>query len=124
MTPRSEPVQLDGGLWDPLFSEEVGDLDPLITLKLDDLTHLLVVNESTVASKFLLECFKELLGIVLLGQTLQSGQRLPPVSLLDADVDVILLRTNVFTASKRVSLICKGVEGIEVLHAHAIERKR
>jgi hypothetical protein len=44
-----------------------------------------------------------------LGQTLQSGQGLPSVSLLDANVDVILLRTNVFTASKRVSLICKGV---------------
>jgi hypothetical protein len=44
-----------------------------------------------------------------LGQTLQSGQSLPSISLLNTDVDVILLRTNVFAASKRVSLICKGV---------------
>jgi hypothetical protein len=53
MALRSEPVQLDGGLGNPLFSEEVGNLDPLITLKLNDLTHLLVVNESTITGEFL-----------------------------------------------------------------------
>lgn len=53
MTPNSEPMQLDVSLRDSLFRKEVGDLDSLITLKLDDLTHLLVVNESAVASKFL-----------------------------------------------------------------------
>lgn len=50
---RLEPVQLDGVLRDPLFREEIDNLKPLITLKLDDLTHLLVVNESAVASKLL-----------------------------------------------------------------------
>ena len=79
-----------------------------------------------------------------LGQTLQSGQSFPSISLLNTDVDVILLRTDVSAASKRVtSFVCKGVcwsvsqspvplmliraccltEGIEVLHAHAIERR-
>jgi len=48
-----EPMQLDGILRDPLFREEADNLKPLITLKLDDLTHLLVVNESAVASKLL-----------------------------------------------------------------------
>lgn len=46
-------MQLDGGSWDPFFSEEVGDLDPLIALELDDLAHLLVVDEGSVAGKFL-----------------------------------------------------------------------
>lgn len=46
-------MQLDSGPWDPLFSEEVGDLDPLITLELDNLAHLLVVDEGSVAGKFL-----------------------------------------------------------------------
>jgi hypothetical protein len=46
-------VQLDGGLGDPFLREEVGDLEPLITLKLNDLTHLLVVDESAVAGEFL-----------------------------------------------------------------------
>jgi len=57
VTPHSEPVQLDVGLRNPIFRKEVGNLEPLITLKLNDLTHLLVVNESTVAGEFLLECF-------------------------------------------------------------------
>lgn len=46
-------MQLDGVLRDALFGEEVSYLDPLITLKLDDLTHFLVVNEVTVAGEFL-----------------------------------------------------------------------
>jgi hypothetical protein len=46
-------MQLDGVLRDSLFREEADNLKPLITLKLDDLTHLLVVNESAVASKLL-----------------------------------------------------------------------
>jgi hypothetical protein len=44
-----------------------------------------------------------------LGETLQRGQRLPSVPLLDANVDVILLRTDVFAISERVSLICERV---------------
>lgn len=51
--PHSEPVQLYGVLRNAIFREEIGDLEPLITLKLDDLTHLLVFNESAVAGKFL-----------------------------------------------------------------------
>jgi len=46
-------VQLDGVLRDALLREELDNLEPLITLKLDDLTHFLVVNECAVASKFL-----------------------------------------------------------------------
>jgi hypothetical protein len=46
-------MQLDGLLVDTVFGEKVGYLDALITLKLDDLTHLLVVNEGTVTGKLL-----------------------------------------------------------------------
>jgi hypothetical protein len=52
-TQRSEPMQLDSGLGDTLLGEERVYLGPLIALKLYDLTHLVVVNESSVASKFL-----------------------------------------------------------------------
>jgi len=106
----SKSVQLDGGPWDPLFSEEVGDLDPLIALELDDLAHLLVVDEGSVAGKFLLECLEELLGIVLLGQTLQGGQSLPSISLLNTNVDVILLSANVVVAE--VALVSERVERV------------
>lgn len=48
-----EPMQLDSVPRDALFNEEVCNLDPLITLKLNNLTHLLIVNEVAVASEFL-----------------------------------------------------------------------
>jgi len=51
--PYLEPMQLDGVPRDALFDEEVGNLDPLVTLKLNDLTHLRIVNEVAVASKLL-----------------------------------------------------------------------
>jgi len=114
-------VQLNGGLRNTFFREEVRYLQTLITLKLDDLTHLLVFNEGTITGKFLLESLQELLGIVFLGQSLQRGQSLPPIPLLNTNMDVVLLRTNVVVRPKRVSLIGKGIEGSEVLHAHAIE---
>lgn len=52
-TLSSETVQLDGVLRDSFFCQEVGDLYPLITLQLDDLTHLLVVDEGAIAGEFL-----------------------------------------------------------------------
>jgi hypothetical protein len=50
-----ESMQLNGVLRDALFRQEVDNLKPLITLKLDNLTHFLVVNECAVASKLLRE---------------------------------------------------------------------
>jgi hypothetical protein len=51
--PNSEPVQLNGVARDALLGEEVGHLRALITLELDNLAHLFVVDESAVAGKFL-----------------------------------------------------------------------
>jgi hypothetical protein len=48
-----EAMQLDGVLGDTLFGQEVLNLDPLVTLELDDLASLLIFDEGTVASKFL-----------------------------------------------------------------------
>lgn len=50
---RSEPVNLDGTLGNALLSEELGNLYTLITLKLDDLASLLIIDEGTVAGEFL-----------------------------------------------------------------------
>lgn len=52
-TPASESVYLDGGLLDPILGQKRRDLDALITLQLDDLAHLLVVDEGAVAGEFL-----------------------------------------------------------------------
>lgn len=48
-------MQLDGVLRNALLREEFDNLEPLITLQLDDLTHFLVVDECTVTSKLLCE---------------------------------------------------------------------
>lgn len=46
-------MQLDGLLVYSVLGEEIGDLESLIALQLDDLTHLLILDKSTVARKFL-----------------------------------------------------------------------
>jgi hypothetical protein len=53
LQPRLEPMKLDRGLGDTLFYEERGYLGPLVTLELDDLTHLVIVDKSAIASEFL-----------------------------------------------------------------------
>ena len=50
---HSEPMQLDGGLGDTLVREECRYLGSLVTLKLYDFTHLVVINESSITGKFL-----------------------------------------------------------------------
>jgi len=57
-----ETVQLDGVLGDAQFGQEVGNLDPLVTLELDDLAGLLIFDEGTVASEFLSDRTKSVSG--------------------------------------------------------------
>ena len=59
----SEPVQLDGVLRNTLFDEEGGYLGPLVTLKLDHLTELLVFNEGAVAGEFLFNKSKPITSV-------------------------------------------------------------
>lgn len=47
-------VHLDRSFLNSILGQEGGNLGALISLKLDDLSHLLVVDESAVAGKFLL----------------------------------------------------------------------
>jgi len=89
-----ETVHFDGVPGKTFFDEEVKYLRPLITLELDDFAKLVVFNESAVACEFLFECFQELLKVIFFAQSLQGGERLLTVPLLDTDVDVILLRSN------------------------------
>ena len=46
-------MELDRGLGNTLLREESGYLGPLVTLELDHLAHLLVVDEGAVASELL-----------------------------------------------------------------------
>ena len=49
----SEPVEFDRGLGDALVGQEIGYLEPLIALELNDLAKFFVVDKSTVACKIL-----------------------------------------------------------------------
>ena len=81
---RLETVNLDSALGNALLGEELRNLYTLITLELDDLAGLLIIDEGTVAGKFLsvavsqcdvlrdaskriylLKCLQKLLGIIL-----------------------------------------------------------
>jgi len=112
-------VNLNCVLGETLLNKEVQNLGALVSLKLNNLSCFFVFYECAVASEFLLEGFQELLGIILLGQALQSRESLPSVSLLNTDVDVVLLGPNVLCGADRVSLVCEGVESSKVLHVHA-----
>ena len=46
-------MQLDHALWKTLFGKECGNLESLVALKLNNLTHLFVIDESSVTGKFL-----------------------------------------------------------------------
>jgi len=115
-------MQLDGGPRDAFFGEEVCNLDSLVTLKLNDFTHLLIVDEVSVASELLFKGLEQLLGIVFLGETLQCGQSLSSVPLLNADMEVILCGTNVLVAPERIALISERIESVQVLHTHAMTK--
>jgi len=114
-------MQLDAAFGDTLLGQEVLNLDPLVTLKLDDFTDLLIFDEGTVASEFLLESLEELPRVVFLGEALQGCQRLATISLLDTDMDVTLLASYVLI-TKLLSFVCKRVDSFEVLYVHAMVR--
>lgn len=154
-------MNLDGGLRKAFVDQERGDLQSLVALELDNLASLLIINEGTVAGKFLhggevenerqrhglswvpsrgeatverrlafLNAFKSFLRSYsaekgadqnseiarltvwwwrTFREALQCGQGLAAVPLLDTDVDVVLLGSNVLGVVKRVSLVCEGI---------------
>ena len=65
MVGRLETVDLDCGPLYAVLDEESRDLCTLVALELDNLTHLLVLDESSVAGKLFLECLQDLLLVIL-----------------------------------------------------------
>lgn len=62
----------------------------LVTLELNDFSHLTVRHDGTIAGELLLDHLEDLLLIEFLGETLDCGQSLTTIALLDTDMDVIL----------------------------------
>lgn len=70
-----------------LFGEKGFHLFALVSLELDDLAKFLVVDDAAVATELFLEGLCELCEIELVIQTLDGGERLASVALLQTDVD-------------------------------------
>jgi len=112
-----ESVDLDGLVIEAeaslLVGEEFPDLGTLITLELNHLAHLAVANDGAIASKLLLDNLENLLVVKLAGDTLNSGQSLASITLLNTDMDVFLGCLGSFA---RVLVgFGEGIVGLEVL---------
>lgn len=64
-----------------LVNEELLNVLSLVSLKLNDLTHLGVVHDSAITGELLLDDLEDLLLIKLLGETLDGGQGLASIAL-------------------------------------------
>lgn len=116
-----EPVDLDGlGIKLEsllLVSQELLDILSLISLQLNHLAHLSVRDDGAIASEFLLDDLKNLLLVELLGKTLNSGQSLATIALLNPYVDVVL---RLFSLAGIFVGFGEGVEGLEVFDGHKL----
>lgn len=112
---RLEAVNLDGlGIKLQTFllvDQEFLHILALVTLQLDHLAHLRVVDDGAIASELLLDHLEDLLLVKLLGESLDRSQGLAAIALLDTDMNVVL---------RLLALSCifigfgEGVEGLEV----------
>jgi len=73
-----------------LVHQELLDILALISLELNHLAHLSVVDNGAIASEFLLDDLEDLLLVELFRKALDCGQRLTTIALLDPNMDVIL----------------------------------
>jgi len=90
---RLETVDLDGLCveFEAVFcDQELLHIFALISLKLDHLTHLTVRDDGAIASELLLDDLEDFLLVEFLGKTLDSGQSLTTIALLDTNVYVVL----------------------------------
>jgi len=64
-----------------LLLEKFGNVVSLITLDLDDFTHVLVLHDGSIGAEIFLESFQDFLMIVSSGQALEGSQRFSAISL-------------------------------------------
>jgi hypothetical protein len=89
---RLEAMDLDGLGVDlktfVLVDEKILHSIALITLQLDHVTGLFIVDDGAVAGKLFLDDLEDFLEVELGWDSLDRGQCLATITLLDADVDV------------------------------------
>jgi len=100
-----------------LVYEEIHDLLALVTLKLDHLAGLFIIDLVAIASELLSEKGKNLAGVKLSRKTSDRGQRLATIALLNTNMDVIL---DLFVITGVVVGFGEGVEGLEIFDGHKL----
>jgi len=73
-----------------LVGEELLDILALISLELNHLSHLSIDDNGAIASELLFDDLEDLLLIEFLRKTLDSGQSLTTIALLNTNVYVVL----------------------------------
>lgn len=114
-----EAVDLDSLLIEAktlfLVSQEFLDLVSLIALQLDHLAHSLGLgsrNDRSIAGEFLLDDLKDFLVVKLGRNTLDCGQGLASISLLNANMEVFLLLC--LRLSSVLVGFSEGIVGLEI----------
>jgi hypothetical protein len=108
-------IQLEAFL---LVGQELLDILTLISLKLNHLTHLSVRDDGAIASELLLDDLQNLFLVKFLGKTLNSGQSLTTIALLNPYMDVVL---RLLSLAGVFVGFGEGVEGLEVFDGHKLD---
>ena len=96
---------------DAFVNQELGDVSPVITLQLDDVTPLAVLHSVAIAAPSLFPVARQFTHVEVVGKTAHCSEALPSVTLLEVQVNkvvagntalLLLLRlgsVNIFTTS-------------------------
>merc|ERR1719198_2920794 len=131
-----------GGFHNLVLGEELPHGVALVALELEDLAHLLVLDDGAVAALGLLDGLEDLLEVELAVEALHGGDALAPVALLHANVHqasgaavefvggiclLLWLLLLLFLLRCRVYLplhIRKRIDGSQVAKVHALGSER
>lgn len=103
------------GLGEVRLSQPLANVLPLVALELKNFAVFRVLDNGSVARKFLLARPDDLLQIILRRKALDRGEGFAAVSLLDPYVDEAILDA----FFRALDCISKRVEGVQVLDGHA-----
>jgi len=73
-----------------LVRQEGADVVALVALELDDIADFFVVHDGAIACEFLLDHLEDLLEVEFAGDAGHGRQCLATITLLDADMDLVL----------------------------------
>ena len=100
-----------------LIHEKFLNVLSLVSLELNDLTHFGIVHDSTIAGKLLFDNLEDLLLVKFLRETLDGGQGLTSISLLDSYMNVIL---RLLSFSGVFVGLGEGIVGLEIFDGHKL----